>query len=221
MRIADGQCQWSVVSSQSELFESQFRIPKSEIRNRKSAIEVGGLRMFCPKCASQNIDGAKYCRACGANISLVPQALTGQLPPVRDQAFDHLPRHIRRRLSRRPTVENGTGRVITGLGFLAVAVSIGAFAPAGRLWWFWLLIPAFSLLGKGISEIMRAKQSEHSMTRADVDREIPAARLSTLPPSDPGELAPPPSIAEGTTRHLGAEAPTIHFDPAENRERPS
>ena len=36
--------------------------------------------MFCPKCASQNVDGAHFCRACGANISLVPQALTGQFP---------------------------------------------------------------------------------------------------------------------------------------------
>ena len=35
--------------------------------------------MFCPKCATQNLDGASFCRACGANISLVPQALTGQM----------------------------------------------------------------------------------------------------------------------------------------------
>ena len=35
--------------------------------------------MFCPKCATQNLDGASFCRTCGANISLVPQALTGQM----------------------------------------------------------------------------------------------------------------------------------------------
>ncbi|MFN2482444.1 MAG: zinc-ribbon domain-containing protein, partial [Pyrinomonadaceae bacterium] len=38
--------------------------------------------MFCPKCAAHNLDEAKFCRACGADISLVPQALTGQLAPV-------------------------------------------------------------------------------------------------------------------------------------------
>jgi len=40
--------------------------------------------MFCPKCATQNVDGAHFCRSCGANISLVPQALTGQIaqPPM-------------------------------------------------------------------------------------------------------------------------------------------
>ena len=35
--------------------------------------------MFCPKCAAQNADDAKFCRACGTDISLVPQAVTGQL----------------------------------------------------------------------------------------------------------------------------------------------
>ena len=34
--------------------------------------------MFCPKCATQNLDGASFCRSCGANISLIPQALAGQ-----------------------------------------------------------------------------------------------------------------------------------------------
>ena len=29
--------------------------------------------MFCPKCAAQNLDGASFCRVCGANISLIPQ----------------------------------------------------------------------------------------------------------------------------------------------------
>ncbi|MGH9903752.1 MAG: zinc-ribbon domain-containing protein, partial [Pyrinomonadaceae bacterium] len=34
--------------------------------------------MFCPRCAAQNVDDASFCRACGTNISLVPQALTGR-----------------------------------------------------------------------------------------------------------------------------------------------
>ena len=37
--------------------------------------------MFCPKCATQNLDGASFCRGCGANISLVSQALNGQMTP--------------------------------------------------------------------------------------------------------------------------------------------
>ena len=53
--------------------------------------------MFCPKCATQNIDGASFCRACGANISLIPQALSGQLPQVTEESDRHS-RRLRRGL---------------------------------------------------------------------------------------------------------------------------
>ena len=44
--------------------------------------------MFCPRCAADNSDDAKYCRACGADIHLVPQALTGLLPAEVTEAED-------------------------------------------------------------------------------------------------------------------------------------
>src|SRR5438132_381113 len=37
--------------------------------------------MFCPNCATQNIDLANYCRRCRAYLALVPQALSRRLPP--------------------------------------------------------------------------------------------------------------------------------------------
>ncbi|MGI9105935.1 MAG: zinc-ribbon domain-containing protein, partial [Pyrinomonadaceae bacterium] len=36
--------------------------------------------MYCPKCGTQNVDDASFCRGCGANVSLIPQALDGRLP---------------------------------------------------------------------------------------------------------------------------------------------
>src|SRR5437870_8761687 len=119
--------------------------------------------MFCPKCATQNIDGASFCRTCGANISLVPQALTGQLP----QAIDQEGRHSRRLRRGQPTFEEGFRQLMTGFGFLFVSLAIARYAPTGRVWWFWLLIPAFTLLGKGISQIVQAKhnQTTHSTTQ--------------------------------------------------------
>ena len=56
--------------------------------------------MFCPKCAAQNIEGASFCRVCGANISLVPQALTGQIvqtPPPEEVVDESCSRRGRRR----------------------------------------------------------------------------------------------------------------------------
>src|SRR5882762_3876555 len=41
--------------------------------------------MYCPKCATENIDSARFCRACRANLSLVPQALSGH---VREETPD-------------------------------------------------------------------------------------------------------------------------------------
>ena len=32
-------------------------------------------------------------------------------------------------------------------------------------------------------------------------------------------MTPVPSVTEGTTRHLGAEAPTRHFDPVSGEEK--
>jgi hypothetical protein len=37
------------------------------------------VSMYCPQCANP-VDGTKFCRSCGANVSLVPQALAGQAP---------------------------------------------------------------------------------------------------------------------------------------------
>jgi len=170
--------------------------------------------MFCPKCATQNIEGASYCRSCGANISLVPQALTGQLP---QQTESNLARYARRMSRRQPTMEHGIARIMSGLGFVAVALCVAAFAPAGRIWWFWMLIPAFSLLGKGISELMRARENQ---TLNKMPPQIGGASpIDRFPTPQTSELRPPvPSVTEGTTRHLGAEAAARHFDSIENQK---
>ena len=47
-------------------------------------------------------------------------------------------------------------------------------------------------------------------------------RVETLPSPQTSELMQPtPSVTEGTTRHLGAEAPTRIFDALEGGEKPS
>jgi hypothetical protein len=168
--------------------------------------------MFCPKCAAQNIEGASFCRACGANISLVPQALTGQLAPQNDYRFDSRMRRLRRR---QPSLERGIAQFVSGLGFIAVALCIAAFAPAGRIWWFWLLLPAFSMLGRGVSEMVRAREYK---ARNEMPPQIGSSSMNQVPPRQTGELRPPiPSVTEGTTRHLEAEAPTQHFDSYQNK----
>ena len=168
--------------------------------------------MFCPKCASQNIDGAHFCRACGANISLVPQALMGQLPVAPKEELSR--RGRRGRPERQPTFDEGVRNVVMGFGFIAVAIALALFGkPIGaQVWWFWMLIPAFAMLGKGISEIVRVNQSKvpPSANRPQIPYAPP---YEAMPPTSADELrGPVASVTEGTTRHLGTEAATRHFD---------
>ena len=169
--------------------------------------------MFCPKCAAKNIDGASFCRVCGANISLVPQALAGQ--PLSQQDSRELRRSRRKRISREASIEHALKNVFIGIAWCLIAFALN-WTGRGAWWWFWLLIPAFGALGKGVAEYIRyreernqpAQLSGYSPPTLAQPQEPPA-----LPARRTGELVmPPASVTEGTTRHLGAEAPTRHLD---------
>jgi hypothetical protein len=167
--------------------------------------------MFCPKCATQNLDGASFCRTCGANISLVPQALTGQIvqPPAEEIEEG---RGRRRRRHRELTLDQAFKNIFMGIAFLIIA--IGLSRTIGQVWWFWLLLPAFSLMGTGIAQYIRVREREKRapLTAPPATRVFPerAREVDELP-------APVPSVTEGTTRHLGVEAPTRQLDPSERK----
>lgn len=171
--------------------------------------------MFCPKCATQNLDGASYCRVCGANISLVPQAITGQMPQTTEEDLSRSTRRERKRRDREASVENAFRNAFMGIAFLLVAMAL-SFSRMGTGWWFWMLIPAFSLMGTGVAQYIRYREEQKRIMAAGTTerRVIQAAPLvGTFPARNTGELVPsPPSVTEGTTRHLGAEAPARHLD---------
>jgi hypothetical protein len=101
-----------------------------------------------------------------------------------------------------------------GFGFLLVAFASFFFAPAGHLWWFWMLIPAFAMLGKGVAEIVSARYSAPTLT--------PGGSQTTLPPSPAAQelpprndvFYPPASVTEQTTRQLDPRT-----DPYRYRDR--
>ncbi|HYJ46115.1 MAG TPA: zinc ribbon domain-containing protein [Pyrinomonadaceae bacterium] len=189
--------------------------------------------MYCPRCGAQNIEDAKFCRGCGADIALVPQAMTGHLPETGHASENVVgvvwdPTGRRRRHRDRdaaPRLDKAVTNVFMGIGFLLVAFSVFLFAPAGRIWWFWMLIPSFSMLGGGIAEYVRFKQSkgeEIKLPGMEARKEMPPApaRVSANPQRNTAELVPqPPSVTEGTTRHLdlSAEAPTKHINVNDER----
>ena len=177
--------------------------------------------MFCPKCAAQNLDGASYCRVCGANISLVPQALAGQ--PVQSNVEDEstcatFSGRRRRGRERELTLDRAFKNMFMGVAFLLVAIALSKSIGGG--WWFWMLIPAFSMMGTGVAQYLRLKEKRDSF---NAPRAFPD-RVAAPPPREfarrnTGELVPPPpSVTEGTTRHLGVEAATRHLDASADRK---
>jgi hypothetical protein len=174
--------------------------------------------MFCPNCAAKNLDDASFCRVCGANISLVSGALSGQVPQVKQDDDDvdeggMCARTGRRR--RKPSIDSVMRNAFMGVAFLCISIAL-AFTKMGTGWWFWMLIPAFSMLGTGVAQYMRLREREKTAFLPGALRQpamMPPRRVAEIPTRNTGELvAPPPSVTEGTTRHLGAEAPTRHFD---------
>ena len=172
--------------------------------------------MFCPKCATQNLEGASFCRSCGANISLIPHALSGQLPQAREDEGLDIGKRARRRHGRgEPSLDHAFKNVFMGVAFMLVSIAL-AFSRMGGGWWFWMLIPAFSMMGTGIAQYIRLKEREKKSFRPGMMEQpsmMPPQRVDAFPARNTGELVPPPpSVTEGTTRHLGAEAPTRHLD---------
>jgi len=168
--------------------------------------------MFCPKCATNNLDGASFCRGCGANISLVPQALTGQMMQAPVEEIDVVGRRRRRRRDRGEVhLDQALKNIFLGIAFLIIAFMLSRTIGYG--WWFWMLLPAFSLMGTGTAQYIRVKEREK---RTQLTQ--PPVRQTFAQPQSPEQLRPPvASVTEGTTRHLGVEAPTRHFDASEHK----
>jgi hypothetical protein len=166
--------------------------------------------MYCPKCANSIDDTQKFCRSCGSNVSLVPQALTARLPEVVPERRHGRHRHPLH--DKKPsTVEGAVSTFFSGIGFLLVSLAVSRYAPAGHIWWFWLLIPAFSLIGSGVGQYLKLKNADREQQQVFP----PSSPPMSFPPPAPqqahvaevsapttSELIKPSSITEHTTRHL-------------------
>lgn len=149
--------------------------------------------MYCPNCASP-IDNVKFCRACGANVSLVPVALSGQLQAVEEEDGG---RRRHRRNRKQPSIEGAWKSIFVGFSFLAVAFAVGRYFPGGGFWWFWLLIPAFGAMGEGVGQLFRLRGERPVLVPSAAAPPPAAIQAPTT-----SQLVPPASVVEDTTKHL-------------------
>jgi len=172
--------------------------------------------MYCPRCAAQNLDDAKFCRACGADIRLVPQALQGTLPAsVGTDKGEALARARKKKKHAPATIDAGLKNIFQGIALLIIFL-IGLTVFRGAFWvTIWFIIPALSSFGEGIGQLIRARQERLSLATPPSNfgghvSPAPfaggASGFKELASPDTAEIIsnPPPSVTEVTTRHLDA-----------------
>jgi hypothetical protein len=112
-------------------------------------------------------------------------------------------------------LESAMTKIFTGIAFLIIAVVLGVTNMAGgKVWWFWMLIPAFASLGTGIARYMQIRKHEAAQpgtSNTSVNSNV-APSLNALPPQNTEFVSPesryrtgdlvPPSVTDNTTRHL-------------------
>lgn len=165
--------------------------------------------MFCPKCGGQNPENGKFCRSCGTDLGVVSTALTSPATAP-----------LVNRRGRPVSWESSITKFATGLAFLAIALVLGYTNMAGgRVWWFWMLIPAFTMIGSGIAQFVQLRKSEQSRSAVAPVATQPAFQPNpgvALPPQNTqfadvesryktGDLVPP-SVTDSTTRLLEMDA---------------
>ena len=162
--------------------------------------------MFCPKCGGQNPETGKFCRSCGTDLGNVSSALAGR--PAVPQLVSKKGKPI--------SWEGAITKFATGAAFLAIAVALAVTNMAGgKVWWFWMLIPAFTMMGSGIAQYVQLKKSENGPlvhAPSESPNSFPSQSGNALPPPQTqfaqpesryktGDLVPP-SVTDNTTRHL-------------------
>ena len=136
---------------------------------------------------------------------MIPQAMTGQIIQAPAEAVEEK----NRKDGKEVTLDQSFKNIFMGVAFLLVSIVLSR-SGMGQGWWFWMLLPAFGLMGTGIAQYIRIQERQKQASLVSP----PVARTFQEHSRNPDELMPPaPSVTEGTTRHLGVEAPTRHLDP--------
>ena len=160
--------------------------------------------MYCPRCAAQNLDDAKFCRGCGTSLESVALALSGQYQPAAESG-----EYPKDWLAVR---HEGVQRLIRGTGLLGAAlligVALGLFSNTNDWIIIWLVFVGWMAawgvisLVSGIGSMAEAKFLQKRIEQSQehfLGRHNKGFGTAELPPAQPGI---PLSVTEHTTRAL-------------------
>jgi hypothetical protein len=179
--------------------------------------------MYCPRCAAQNLDDAKFCRTCGINLETVALALSDQSHPARmskDKAGE-----LKAAKSWLEKRSEGVSSIVKGAGLLGasllIGVALGLFshAPDWIIIWVamagWMACWGVIALTTGIGTLLESKAMLRHM--GQTAGEIAAPTTQPLPANDPAmlpettaasRLPHSSSVTEHTTELLTKPHPT-------------
>jgi ribosomal protein L40E len=176
--------------------------------------------MFCQKCGTQNPDNGRFCRHCGTDLGNTAALVSAPLQEP-DFYYDHKGR--KRSNNPHDIRSRAISGIATGIGFFIISmVLLFTGVAGGHAWWWAMLFPAFGSLANGVGQLGRARSVERQQNSLTYNRQTqfvaPPPNAPLPPPAqapadygqprsgsiyDTGEFDPrPPSVTEGTTRHL-------------------
>lgn len=170
--------------------------------------------MYCPRCATQNLDDAKFCRACGTNLETVALALSDQYHPATGGVDeDKIAKTEKSWLEKR---SEGVGNIFKGAGLLGasllIGVALGLFSNQADwiIIWVglvgWMACWGFISLTSGIHALIEsrfmARQLKETATGAALQSSpIDNPKLLSEVPTT-NRLSLQPSVTEHTTELL-------------------
>ncbi|HEV7643293.1 MAG TPA: zinc ribbon domain-containing protein [Pyrinomonadaceae bacterium] len=163
--------------------------------------------MFCPNCASQNIDNAKFCRACGLELESVALAMHNKLAPPSNWL----------ELYGESKSKVAVGAIMAGAALLIWVVpafmirDTMAWVAIWSIFFGWLAVWGIIKFALNVGDLIRAKTMLKSQYLYNA--ELPPGEQYGLPPKPAGQQTPtpryatdqlqsPPSVTEHTTRFL-------------------
>ena len=170
--------------------------------------------MYCPRCAVENGDRAKFCRACGANLETVALALAGKLPVKQAGDEEAEPKTVAGWLEKqgRSVRDTTVGAIMLGVTILIGIIPLFLIAnpfPWIVIWtvfFGWLGLYGVYYLSTGIGGMMQARTMLRGLERLPGELPPTTAPLPLPLTGDRPALAanqrPPGSVTEGTTKLL-------------------